>query len=349
MTSRIIIYAPNLHTGGGLVVLQDLISSMPKNVSCKYYLDIRSKVLNLHHAADVVWVKPSFLSRFKSELDLFLSSTNEDATLLLHSLPPIFFTRGKRILYLHNKLLLNSYFQFFKFPIRVALRIFIERIILRLFISRVDEVLVQTFSMKLLFLERFPSVIKQISVLPFLKHNNGIVDDLDKKSHFDFIYVASSEQHKNHLNLFKALVLLKKEGLNFSLAVTIPSSDKRMLGIIQNYVNRYSIDIVNIGVLSRSSIYEAYRHSGALIYPSTEESFGLPLVEAQMLGLPIIASELDYVRDICFPKETFDPSSPLSISRAIIRFCKADVGQNVFILDSADFVNEFMRKVNYCE
>ena len=41
------------------------------------------------------------------------------------------------------------------------------------------------------------------------------------------------------------------------------------------------------------------------------ESFGLPLLEASSIDLPIIASESDYVRDVCEPAQTFDPNSYL--------------------------------------
>ncbi len=57
----------------------------------------------------------------------------------------------------------------------------------------------------------------------------------------------------------------------------------------------------------------------ALIFPSKTESLGLPLIEAASAGLPIIASELDFVRDVCVPNETFDPYSSTSISRAVKR------------------------------
>jgi len=60
--------------------------------------------------------------------------------------------------------------------------------------------------------------------------------------------------------------------------------------------------------------------SGAMIFASLTESFGLPLIEATRLGLPIVAPELDYVRDVCLPAQTFDPSSALSIARAVRRF-----------------------------
>jgi hypothetical protein len=39
-----------------------------------------------------------------------------------------------------------------------------------------------------------------------------------------------------------------------------------------------------------------------------------------MAGLPILAPELDYVRDVCVPIQTFDPHSPVSIARAVKRF-----------------------------
>ena len=62
----------------------------------------------------------------------------------------------------------------------------------------------------------------------------------------------------------------------------------------------------------------------AVIYPSYCESFGIPLIEAQKSKTPIISSELDYVRDVCVPVETFDPNSPKSISNAVLRYLDMD-------------------------
>jgi glycosyltransferase involved in cell wall biosynthesis len=62
-----------------------------------------------------------------------------------------------------------------------------------------------------------------------------------------------------------------------------------------------------------------YAQSSVLIYPSLFESFGLPLLEARQVGLPIIAAERDYVRDVVEPVESFDPESSSSIARAVLR------------------------------
>ena len=58
-----------------------------------------------------------------------------------------------------------------------------------------------------------------------------------------------------------------------------------------------------------------------------EHSFSLqimnlwnPLIEAKYLNLPVLAGELDYIRDLIDPIQTFDPNSSISIYRAVKRF-----------------------------
>jgi len=41
--------------------------------------------------------------------------------------------------------------------------------------------------------------------------------------------------------------------------------------------------------------------------------------------LQILAPELDYVRDVIDPAQTFDPNSPTSIARAVLRHLKIPV------------------------
>ena len=75
---------------------------------------------------------------------------------------------------------------------------------------------------------------------------------------------------------------------------------------------------------ARRDVQPLYRSASALVYPSLLESFGLPLTEAKACGLPVIAAELDVVRDVLDPVQAFDPLSPTSIARAVIRFMGID-------------------------
>ena len=81
-----------------------------------------------------------------------------------------------------------------------------------------------------------------------------------------------------------------------------------------------------------------YKKIDCLIYPSTHESFGLPLYEAFQIGIPILASELDYVRDIVDPNQSFNPSSYVSIALSIMRFLGEDISK-IKPKSAKDFIN----------
>jgi len=136
---------------------------------------------------------------------------------------------------------------------------------------------------------------------------------------WDFVYVADGEPHKNHRFLIEAWKLLAEQGVRPSLALTLPSRNSELSLWVREQAQQYGLQIEDLGFLPHTEVLALYRRAGALVFPSRGESFGLPLFEARELGLPILASERDYVRDICQPAQAFDPDSPLSIARAIRR------------------------------
>ena len=93
--------------------------------------------------------------------------------------------------------------------------------------------------------------------------------------------------------------------------------------------------------LTPAQLKELYQQSRALVYPSTFESFGLPLIEARQAGIAILAGELDYVRDLVDPEETFDPGSPVSIARAIKRFLRVSEA-SLNVLDAKTYLAKVM-------
>ncbi len=142
-----------------------------------------------------------------------------------------------------------------------------------------------------------------------------------KKESCEFLYVASGEPHKNHRRMIEAWRLLAEEGLFTSLRLTLDETRfSTLCREIEEMCQRHGLKVKNMGTLSHGDVLALYKDVDALIYPSTFESFGLPLIEARQEGLPVIAAELDYVRDVCSPVQTFDPTSPVSIARAVKRF-----------------------------
>ena len=162
-----------------------------------------------------------------------------------------------------------------------------------------------------------------ITVLPFIDAWPLVpqaTDEPQQGTTWDFIYVADGQAHKNHRTLFAAWQLLAEQGLKPRLALTLGPRDQLVIDAMNELKRQTGAELHNLGHLPRDQVLALYQDARALIFPSTTESFGLPLVEAQHLGLPVLAPEADYVRDVCVPSQTFDPLSAVSIARAVRRF-----------------------------
>jgi glycosyltransferase involved in cell wall biosynthesis len=56
----------------------------------------------------------------------------------------------------------------------------------------------------------------------------------------------------------------------------------------------------------------------ALFFPSLAESYGLPLVEAMVMGLPVVCADLPYAHWLCADQALyFDPADPAAAREAI--------------------------------
>ena len=319
----IVIHAPNVHRGGGRVLLRSLLRALDDIGGARaLFVDVRMDVPSgLLNDATVYRVAPRLASRFTAEWKLRREVCAGDTVLCFGNLPPLFRLRAEVVVFVQNfylirKVGLNG------FPLSVRVRITMERKWLAARRSSVDRFVVQTPSMKRAFEEHFGIVAR---VLPFSAHafaytrhkSNGESDSVEH----DFIYVASGENHKNHRALVDAWCLMAEEDVRPSLCLTIDKETfPELCSFVERRKKKHDLQIENKGTLSREDVERMYAESGALIYPSTMESLGLPLIEARCKGLPIVASELDYVRDVIDPEESFDPTSPLSIARAVKRF-----------------------------
>lgn len=321
-TPRLLLHAPSIHTGGGLELLKGLLSACSSSFEV-LLLDQRIKdSFALPKGVNVHWVKKTVAARLYAEWQLFRQCSSEDTVLCFHGLPPLLPARGRVAVFVQNRILLESG-SLAAYPLLTRIRLFVERIWVRRMRRHGKKYLVQTCSMAVAARKclGFDVEIVEKAFVPLesmdLRENNSI----NAANRSDFLYVSSGEPHKNHANLLEAWRLLAESGLKPSLTLTVSTDAYPVLANeIARYVRQFGLNIVNDGHVPKNKIHSLYLSSSALIFTSCLESFGLPLIEASQLGLPVIAPELDYVRDVIQPAETFDPSSPLSISRAVRRF-----------------------------
>lgn len=332
---KILIQAYNIHNGGGAVLLKQLLVALAeKKYEAFVYVDERFSQQVPPGVLTRV-VKPSVFSRLQAELEIKRIASNYNQVLCFGNLPPVFDLGTKTDLYLQNVLLLNgSSLKSFSFFVKI--RICLERLWLRVFIKNVARVLVQSNSVKMLVQKRLKASV-DVCLAPFFDRNDFCDQSNTAQKKYDFVYIASADPHKNYLNLFRALEYLRSAGQTYKVAISTSRffgeeaqlfKSLSIAGVIQTFEN-----------LSRIEVLKLYQNSEALIYPSFQESFGMPLLEASSLGLPILASELDYVRDVVNPVETFNPESYLSIARAILRFKKEKDSSVVTARNSKEFID----------
>jgi glycosyltransferase involved in cell wall biosynthesis len=133
------------------------------------------------------------------------------------------------------------------------------------------------------------------------------------------LYPAQTWPHKNHLRLLQALAWLRdRDGLGVPIVLSGHQSDHfpaladrvRALGLREQ--------VRFVGFVSPLELKALYRLARLLVFPSLFEGFGMPVLEAFRLGLPVACS-----RATCLPEVAgdaavlFDPESPESIATAI--------------------------------
>ena len=319
-----LIYAPNIRSGGGLVLLKELINRSVVNCDLILNSNLMDSV-SISKKINVSWVKHTFLGRLRSEINLASQCVKFPDLILFcfHGLPPLFCRNHPNIIvFLQNRLYLGS-IDYTQYTLKTAVRLCIERILFRLLLYKVNTFIVQTHTMARAVeneLARIkPATRPKVQILPFIAPLQ-VEEVAPKTIKWDFIYVADGVGHKNHKRLLQAWIELAQRNIKPTLVLTLGERDNHLVTEIEQLVNQHHLNITNLGQLSHEKVISHYQQSRALIFPSHTESFGLPLIEATQLNLPILAPELDYVRDVCEPVETFDPFSSISIARAVERF-----------------------------
>jgi glycosyltransferase involved in cell wall biosynthesis len=338
-----ILFAPNLHTGGGRVLMEALDAASAGRID-KAIIDRRMRHVSPAFSRETtLLVRNRIGSRLHAEWQLWRSARAGDTVLCLHSLPPLLPLRARVVVLIQNRLLLERS-PLTDFPWKTRLRIAIERLWSKHLQGHCNRYMVQTPAMA----SALGSLLRRpvpVVLVPFATQST--LDTAPPGSaaprRFDFVYVASGEAHKNHRRLLQAWCLLAEAGLKPSLALTVdPQRYPALARAIENHASQQGLNIVNLGTLSAAEVERLYRSAGALVYPSLVESFGLPLIEAARHGLPLIAAELDYVRDVASPVQTFDAQSAVSMARALRRF----LGQTehpLQICSASQFLEEALR------
>jgi len=163
-------------------------------------------------------------------------------------------------------------------------------------------------------------IYEGVPVLP--KVNNDFVRETLNKFGIDqpyFLYVGNWRPRKNIIGLIEAFgIFIKNNNLNYLLVIG-GKKDRRFLNL-EKYINenRLGEKVILTDFLTRKEISAFYKKAEALTFPSFYEGFGLPILEAQSLGVPILASNIPSMFEIAGEGAIFiNPNSSLIFSKGM--------------------------------
>lgn len=141
------------------------------------------------------------------------------------------------------------------------------------------------------------------------------------------LFVSSLWPYKNCDGLLRAFAAAKPKLGGRQLVVVGPGRDVAYVNELRALAGELGIagDVVWVGGVPIEETVHFYRAADVLVYPSYNETFGLPLLEAMACGCPVVTSNISAMPETAGGTALLaDPTDPGSIADAIVEACGAE-------------------------
>ena len=287
---KILIDSVYINSGGGKLILLELIKYLIKlNIIDQFYFlfDNRLKIPYpiLLKIKNYTLINGSEIQRtyfYWRKEKKFLSFV------CMSNIPPPIFTKKPVNIYFHNDLLINP----FKTELNLANKYinYLKKLYIVFLNTKRYTWHIQTELMRKKLLSNLLSKNNKTLISPIFFSDES---NSNKKDENTFLYVSNFSLHKNHKRLLNAFInSAKKNNSNIKLSLTLPESVFEASFYCNTNLPR-NLKIVNYGVLDTESLHNIYRSHKFLIFPSLNESFGLPLIEAINHECIVLAANLE--------------------------------------------------------
>ncbi len=138
------------------------------------------------------------------------------------------------------------------------------------------------------------------------------------------LFVSSLWRYKNCDNLLRAFALARPHLDGRQLAIVGPPRDTEYAAELDALVRELGIgdDVVFVGGVPLEETAVFYQAADIFVYPSFQETFGLPILEAMACGCPVVTSEVSAMPEIAGGAALLcAPGDPKSIAAAIVEAC----------------------------
>ena len=159
------------------------------------------------------------------------------------------------------------------------------------------------------------------------------------------LHIGSFEKRKDLITLLKAFKLVDDSNLKLVLVgAQIINGSSEVLDQIKTFIiqNKLESKVILAGYVSNEEASVLYKNARIYVFPSFDEGFGIPILEALSFSVPVICSDIDVFREIGDDfVEYFKVGDSVSLSKKIISVLDSDkLRQN----DNTEHINKFSRK-----
>jgi glycosyltransferase involved in cell wall biosynthesis len=159
------------------------------------------------------------------------------------------------------------------------------------------------------------------------------------------VYPANFWKHKNHEMLLAAFDLACRQGLAADIKLVCPGTPGDRQASLIGTAHSMGLEqrVLFPGYLSGSDLAVLVAECSAVVFPSLYEGFGLPVVEAMALGVPVACSNTTSLPEVAADAAMyFDPWNPREIAQAIRSVVDDEVQRGRLILSGRRRAEEFL-------
>ena len=135
------------------------------------------------------------------------------------------------------------------------------------------------------------------------------------------LFVSSLWRHKNCDGLLRAWKLVRHELAGRQLVIVGAERDQRYATELHSLVDELGItdDVVFVGGVPLEETARFYQAADLLVYPSLNETFGLPILEAMACACPVVTSNTSAMPETAGGAALLaDPRDPASLAHSIL-------------------------------
>ena len=200
----------------------------------------------------------------------------------------------------------------------------------------------QNFSIKVVYQSFLKSKIDNDRILKILN-----LEDSDF-----LLHVGSFDKRKDLITLVKAFKLLKEDKKSRHLKLVLAgqktlNGNEEVLNELESYIftNNLSKSVLMTGYLSNEEITSLYKKAFIYVFPSLEEGFGIPVLEAFALKTPVVTSNAPAMVEVAQgAAEHYNAGDQVELFKTLTKLIASEPERTCLIEKGSERLKDFSRE-----